>query len=128
MLSGLPRAKGYRVLLKPLRYRTSPHLQAECDWGRKVITLQVPEPFLAFHEDVAYRAKRINAGRRKLTFKWFFKKVRFRTPRDVVRFLYLHEWMHYHLHDVLGKNGQAETACDRYALQNFRRRKAIVPT
>jgi len=127
MLSGLPKAKGYRIRIKPLRYRQSPHLQAECDWGEKVITIQVPIPFRTFTEPVAYKAKRIKASRGKLTFKWFVRNVEFRTPRDVVRFLYLHEWYHYYLHDVLGKTGQAETACDRFALAGFRKRTAPAP-
>jgi len=30
--------------------------------------------------------------------------------------------MHWYLHEVLGKKSAAETACDRFALKNFRRR------
>lgn len=127
LLRGLPPAKGYRVIVKPLRYRTCPHLQAECDWGHKVITLQVPEPFLPFTEPVAYKAKRIGAGKKRFRFRWSIANVRFRTPRDVLRFLYLHEWMHYWLHDVKKKRGQAETACDRFALRNFRKRLVAAP-
>ena len=47
----------------------------------------------------------------------------FRTPRQVLRFLYLHEWMHWYLKEVLGKKSAAETACDRFALWNYRRRQ-----
>ena len=46
----------------------------------------------------------------------------FRTPREVLRFLYLHEWMHWYLKEVLGTRSAAETACDRFALRNYRRR------
>jgi hypothetical protein len=125
-LVGLPRAKGYRVELRPLRYRTAPHLQAECDWGAHRILLQVPEPFHAFHEAVYYRAKRIKsrASRGKMAFRWYSRDVLFRTRTDVIRFLYCHEYYHYYLHDVLGRAGQAETACDRFALQTFRHRAA----
>jgi hypothetical protein len=129
VLAGLPRAKGYRVDLKPLRYRTAPHLQAECDWGKRVITLQVPEPFHPFEEPVFYKAKRVRtrAARGKLVFRWFHRDVQFRSRAEVIRFLYCHEFAHYWLHDVLGRAGQAETACDRYALQSFRRRGRVDP-
>jgi hypothetical protein len=40
----------------------------------------------------------------------------------VLRFLYLHEWMHWYLRERLGKKSAAETACDRFALRNYRRR------
>jgi hypothetical protein len=30
--------------------------------------------------------------------------------------------MHWYLHEVLRKGSSAETACDRFALRNFRRR------
>jgi hypothetical protein len=48
--------------------------------------------------------------------------VTFKTPRQVLRFLYLHEWMHWYLRERLGKRSAAETACDRFALHNYRRR------
>jgi hypothetical protein len=41
----------------------------------------------------------------------------------VLRFLYCHEWMHWYLREVLGRKSAAETACDRFALRNFRRRE-----
>jgi len=126
ILADLPRAGDYRVDVKPLRYRTAPHLQALCDWEAKVLTLQVPDPFRPFTEPVPTRAQRIKtrAGYgNQLAFRWFYRDVRFRTPEDVIRFLYCHEYYHYYLHDVLGRKGAAETACDRFALQNFRRSK-----
>jgi hypothetical protein len=46
----------------------------------------------------------------------------FRTRREVIRFLYLHEWMHWYLRERLGRKSHAETACDRFALRNYRRR------
>jgi hypothetical protein len=57
-----------------------------------------------------------------MRFAWASETVPFRSRRDVLRFLYLHEWMHWYLHEVLGKKSAAETACDRFALRNFRRR------
>ena len=45
----------------------------------------------------------------------------FRLRREVLRFLYCHEWMHWYLYEVLSKRSSAETACDRFALRNFRR-------
>lgn len=131
ILGDLPRARGYRVELKPLKWRTRPHLQALCDWGAREITVQVPEPFHPFREPVAYRAKRLRTrasrGKEKLEFRWFYRDVFFRTRSDVIRFLYCHEWYHYYLHDVLGRAGAAETACDRFALENFRRRTHAIP-
>lgn len=123
ILADLPRAGNYRVDVKPLRYRTGPHLQALCDWEARVLTLQVPEPFRPFTEPVPYKAQRIKtrAGYgNQLAFRWFYRDVRFRSPEEVIRFLYCHEYYHYYLHDVLGRKGAAETACDRFALQNFR--------
>lgn len=125
MLAGLPRANGYRVDVKPLRWRTSPHLQALCDWENKVITVQVPEPFRPFRDRVPYKAQHIKtrAGYgNQFAFRWFYETVLFRTKRDVIRFLYCHEYYHYYLREVLGGTGAAETACDRFALRNFRRR------
>jgi len=52
--------------------------------------------------------------------------VRFRTRRDVLRFVYLHEWLHWYLREMKGRRAGAETACDRFALRNFRRRDVTV--
>ena len=57
-----------------------------------------------------------------LKFIWLTEGVTFRTEREVLRFLYLHEWMHWYLRERLGKKSAAETACDRFALWNYRRR------
>ena len=57
-----------------------------------------------------------------LRFIWLSEGITFRTPREVLRFLYLHEWMHWYLKEVLGTRSAAETACDRFALHNYRRR------
>jgi ferritin len=40
----------------------------------------------------------------------------------VLRFLYLHEWMHWYLKERRNRKSQAETACDRFALYNYRKR------
>ncbi len=120
MLSGLPEAPGFAVLVKPLRYREKPHLAALTDFEARTMTLQVPEPFYPFGEVVAYGAKR-RPGR-SLRFIWLTEGVTFRTPREVLRFLYLHEWMHWYLHHEHGRGTSAETTCDRFALANYRRR------
>ncbi len=118
-LEGLPRCD-YEVVVKPLRYRTAPHLAALCDFEARRIVLQVPMPFKPFKEAVVFAARRKRgAGMR---FAWASETVYFRGRRDVLRFLYCHEWMHWYLHEVLGKGSSAETACDRFALRNFRRR------
>jgi len=120
VLRGLPDARGYRVTVKPLRYREKPHLSAWTDLGTGEIVLQVPEPFFPFGEVVAYAAKR-RPGK-GLRFIWLTEGVTFRTQRQVLRFLYLHEWMHWYLRERLRKKARAETACDRFALRNYRRR------
>jgi len=120
MLAGLPDARGFEVIVKPLRYREKPHLAALTDFDERTITLQVPEPFYAFGEVVAYGAKR-RPGR-SIRFIWLTEGVTFRTPREVLRFLYLHEWMHWYLHYRHGRGSSAETTCDRFALANYRRR------
>ncbi len=119
-LAGLPRTD-YDVVVKPLRYRTGPHLAALCDFDGRTITLQVPKPFRPFKEPVFYGARRRRGS--GMRFSWLSESVMFRSRRDVLRFLYLHEWMHWYLHEVLKKGSSAETACDRFALHNFRRQR-----
>lgn len=123
-LRGLPDADGYAVRVKPLRYRERPHLSAWTDFDQRTITLQVPEPFFPFGEVVPYAAKR-RPGKR-MRFIWLTEGVTFRTRREVLRFLYCHEWMHWYLREELGRRSAAETACDRFALRNYRRRSATV--
>ena len=119
-LTGLPDARGYEVVIKPLRYRTKAHLAALTEWDARRITVQVPIPFHAFDEPVQYGAKRLPG--KNLRFKWLSKTVAFRTKRDVIRFLYCHEWMHTYLYHELGRKSAAETTCDRFALLNFKKR------
>ena len=119
VLEGLPRCD-YEVVVKPLRYRWGPHLAARCEFEERRIVLQVPVPWRVFKEPVVYAARRKRgAGMR---FAWASETVYFGNRRDVLRFLYCHEWMHWYLYEVLGKRASAETACDRFALRNFRRR------
>jgi hypothetical protein len=118
-LAGLPRCD-YEVVIKPLRYRFSPHLAARCEFEERRIVLQVPIPFRPFREPVIFAAHRKRG--RGFRFAWVSETVRFGSKRDVLRFLYCHEWMHWYLHEVLRKGSAAETACDRFALRNFRRR------
>ena len=123
-LSGLPSPGDYRVLIKPLRYRTRPNLSGLCEFDLGRIIVRVPEPFRAFDELVYVRARRKPGAAMK--FAWMSEKVRFRTRRDVLRFVYLHEWLHWYLREMQGKRSGAETACDRFALRNFRRRQVTV--
>ena len=123
-LAGLPSPGDYRVVIKPLRYRTRPSLSALCEFDLGRIILRVPEPFRPFAELVYFNARRKpGAGMR---FSWVAEKVRFRTRREVLRFLYCHEWLHWYLREVQGRRAGAETACDRFALRNFRRRRVTV--
>ena len=120
-LKGFPEADGYDVIVRPLRYRSRPHLAAYTEFDERRITIQVPEPFLPFGEIVQYGAKRI-AGK-GMRFVWLSEGLTFRTQREVVRFLYCHEWYHWFLKEELGQRSAAETACDRFALRNYRRRQ-----
>src|SRR5205809_212726 len=123
-LSGLPSPGDYRVVIKPLRFRTRPHLSGLCEFDVGRIIIRVPEPFRPFDELVYVKARRKpGAGMR---FAWLSEKVRFRTRRDVLRFVYLHEWLHWYLREMQGLRAGAETACDRFALRNFRRRQVSV--
>jgi hypothetical protein len=119
ILNGLPRAGDYQVVVKPLRYRTRPHLAARCEFEERRIVLQVPVPFRAFKEPVVFAARRKRGH--GIHFAWAAETVQFRRRREVLRFLYCHEWMHWYLYEALGKRSSAETACDRFALRNFRR-------
>src|SRR5262245_44161277 len=119
-LDGLPDAPGYEIVVKPLRYRSRPHLSAWTEFDARRITLQVPEPFLPFGEVVPHAARRLPG--KGMRFAWISEGVTFRRPREVLRFLYLHEWMHWYLRERLGRRAAAETACDRFALRNYRRR------
>ena len=123
-LADLPPPPGYAVSARPLRYRQAPHLAAFCWYDDHLIELQVPEPFAAWDEKVYYRARR-RPGKR-LSFRWFSKTIRFRTRREVLRFLYCHEFYHWYLREVRGGKAGAETACDRFALAHFRARNTRV--
>ena len=114
VLHGLPTATGYTTTVKALRYRTSPHLQAFTYWDHPEIVIQVPEPFHPFHEEVDLGSLGT-------------PNVLFRTRRDVIRFLYLHEFCHWWLYLTHGWGSSAEIQCDRYAYANFRRTGLVRP-
>ena len=114
ILRGLPTATGYTVTVKPLRYRTGPHLQAFTYWDHPEIVIQVPEPFRPFREELEVGA-------------WGRTRVLFRTRREVIRFLYLHEFCHWWLYLTHGWGAAAEVACDRYAYLNYRRLGPVRP-
>ena len=99
-VSGLP-STAYEVVIKPLRYRTDPHLAALCDFDGRRITLQVPTPFRPFKEIVYHGARRKRGS--GMHFTWLSENVIFRSRRDVLRFLYCHEWLHWYLHEQLKK-------------------------
>src|SRR5437588_8513005 len=123
-LADLPPPVGYGISTRPLRYRQAPHLAAFCWYDDRRIELQVPAPFAVWDEKVYYRARR-RPGK-LLRFQWFARTIRFRTRRDVLRFLYCHEFYHWYLREVRGGKAAAETACDRFALAYFRKRNAAV--
>src|SRR4029453_9356951 len=117
MLNGLPAAPGYRIVVKPLRYREKPHLSGGPDFDNREIVLQVPEPFFAFGEIVPYAAKR-RPGK-GMRFIWLTEGVTFRTEREVLRFLYLHEWMHWYLRERLGQRSGAACGCGRFDIRHL---------
>jgi hypothetical protein len=121
MLSGLPYADGYEVVVAPLRYRVQPHLAAMTDIEARTMTLKLPDPFPPFGGVVAF-GENPRPGR-SMRFIWLTEGVTFRRPREVLRFLYLHEWMHWYLHHHHGRGLSAETTCDRFALFNYRKRE-----
>lgn len=123
-LSDLPPPPGYAVSARPLRYRQAPHLAAFCWYDDRLIELQLPQPFAVWDEKVYYRARRRPGT--AMRFQWFSKTIRFRTRREVLRFLYLHEFYHWYLKEVKGGKAAAETACDRFALAYFRARNQAV--
>jgi hypothetical protein len=123
-LSGLPSPGDYRVVVKPLRYRSRPSLSGLCEFDLGRIIVRVPEPFRPFSELVYVNARRKPGDGMK--FAWLSERVRFRSRRDVLRFVYLHEWLHWYLREMRGRRAGAETACDRFALRNFRRRQVTV--
>jgi hypothetical protein len=124
-LSGFPEADGYDLRVIPLRYRgDKPHLSAWTDFDDHRITIQIPTPFLPFGEIVPYGAQRRSG--KAMRFIWLTEGVTFNTPREALRFLYLHEWMHWYLKERHHRKSQAETTCDRFALRNYRKRVVTI--
>ena len=123
-LAGLPLLGDYKVVIKPLRYRNAPSLSALCEFDERRIILRLPDPFRPFDEMVYHSAKR--KPEPGMRFMWLGENVRFRTRRDVLRFLYCHEWLHWYMREMHSLRAGAETACDRFALRQFRRRKVTV--
>ncbi|HKC18994.1 MAG TPA: hypothetical protein VKE27_05120 [Candidatus Dormibacteraeota bacterium] len=123
-LAGLPSPGDYGVVIRPLRYRTRPSLSGLCEFDLGRIIVRVPEPFRPFRELVYVNARR-KPGK-GMKFAWLSERVHFRTRREVLRFVYLHEWLHWYLREMRGMRAGAETACDRFALRNFRRRQVTV--
>lgn len=121
-LEGLPPALGYSLHIEALHYHDRPYLSAWTDFDARTITLQIPEPFYPFGEVIPYAAtRRPGTASRSFRFIWLSEGVTFSEPCQVVRYLYLHEWMHWYQRECLGRKGQAETACDRFALRNYTR-------
>src|SRR5207247_9762520 len=83
-LAGLPKCD-YDVVVKPLRYRSEPHLAALCDFDSRRIILQVPKPFHSFKERVYHGALRKRG--KGMHFSWLSENVFLRSRRDVLRFL-----------------------------------------
>ena len=124
-LAGFPHAEGYGLHVIPLRYRgDKPHLSAWTDFEDKTITIQFPEPFLAVGVVIPFGAQR-RPGK-GMRFIWLTEGITLRTPREVLRFLYLHEWMHWYLKERKNAKSQAETTCDRFALHNYRKRTVTI--
>ena len=114
ILRGLPSATGYTVSVKELRWRTRPHLVAFTFWDSPDMLIQVPEPFRPFRELVDLGARGVPL-------------VPFRNRREVIRFLYLHEFCHWWLYLTHGWGTSAEVLCDTYAYDNFRKLSVVAP-
>jgi hypothetical protein len=123
-LEGMPTPGDYEVVVKALRYRSRPSLSALCEFDVRRIVLRVPEPFQPWNE-IVYHAARRKPGP-GWSFEWVSETVPFHERREVLRFLYCHEWMHWYLREVLGRRSGAETACDRFALRNFQRPRVVI--
>src|SRR5260370_10521053 len=104
-LAGLPLAGDYEVVIKPLRYRSSPHLAARCEFEERRIVLQVPIPFRPFREPVIYAARRKRG--QGMRFASAPATPSFRLPREVLRFLSCHASMHWYLFEGLKKRSAA---------------------
>src|SRR2546430_15631545 len=97
-LAGLPAPGDYRVVIKPLRYRTRPSLSGLCEFDMGRIIVRIPEPFRPFEERVYFNARRKRgAGMR---FSWVAEKVRFRTRRYVLRLAHCPDCLHWYLRRV----------------------------
>src|SRR5260370_2596568 len=81
-LEGLPRCD-YAGVIKPLRYRTHPHLAARCEFEERRIVLQVPIPFPPFKEPVIFAAPR--KRRQGIRSSWASETVLFPRRRDLLR-------------------------------------------
>ncbi len=73
-LEGLPRCD-YEVVIKPLRYRWSPHLAARCEFEDHRIVLQVPTPFRPFKEPVIFAARRKRGEGMRFALRNFRRRV-----------------------------------------------------
>lgn len=119
-LAGLPDTPDYDVFVRPLRYRSGPHLAAFTIFEDRSMTLQIPEPFYPFGEVVVWGSKRVAA--KGMKFIPLSEGVTFRSREEVARYLYCHEWYHWYLFVHHNRGTSAEVACDRFALHNFRKR------
>ena len=79
-LAGLPDARGYRLRVAPLRYRTVRISRPGRTSTERQITLQVPQPFFPFGEIVPYAAA-AGRGEGEPAFIWLTEGVTFRTHR-----------------------------------------------
>src|SRR5213082_282035 len=79
-LAGLPSPGDYRVVIKPLRYRSRPSLSGLCEFDVGRIIVRIPEPFRPFEELVYFNARRKRGG--GMRFAWVAEKVWFRSRRD----------------------------------------------
>ena len=102
ILAGLPEPGDYRVHVKPLRYRDRPHLAAWTDFedrsiapgaGRSIRSARCP----------LRRETALEARRERAPLHLAHEGITFRTPEEVLRFSYCHEWMHWWLKEVAGR-------------------------
>ena len=95
-LSGLPRADGYALHVKPLALPATPSPVGLDRLRRAHDHAAGARAVLPVRRDRALRRETATVGPQgwPAKFIWLTEGVTFRTPREVLRFLYCHEWMH----------------------------------
>ena len=122
MLAGLPEPGDYSVHVRPLRYRDRPPPRGLDGLRGSLHHVAAAGAVLPVRRDRALRrqAEEQQEGTRP-RFIWLTEGITFRTPEEVLRFSYCHEWMHWWLKEVQGPPPRPRPRATT-SLHNFRRR------